>query len=188
MESVGWCRVYLLCIYIYYIILQDSACIIQIWIHFEYNQFYMTATPKRSILLTTFPSMEKPARWGNPRATVTFEWHGGTHYRLVQKSRLECSNEKTVFWQQFAWTVSIFSNIFQERVGKNTHTHTLVKEMTCVLYSWKICWSGGCLIEIIWACWFLQFGKTPPKWPWRLGVLRSSSSRMLDWDYLFSKR
>lgn len=26
-------------------------------------------------------------------------------------------------------------------------TRTLVKEMTCVLYSWKICWSGGCLIE-----------------------------------------
>ena len=58
--------------------------------------------------------MEKPARWGNPRATVTFEWHGGTHYRLVQKSGLECSNEETVYWQQFAWTVSIFSNIFHK--------------------------------------------------------------------------
>lgn len=58
-------------------------------------------------------------------------------------------------------------------------TRTLVKEMTCVLYSWKICWSGGCLIS--------SMGKMPPKWPWRLGVLRSSSSRLLDWGLLFFK-
>ena len=135
---IGWCRVYLVYIYILY-------CRI---VHASYRFGYIFNITNSTWLqlqnapffLTTFPSMEKPARWGNPRATVTFEWHGGTHYRLVQKSGLECSNEKTVFWQQFAWTVSIFRTF-------STKTRTLVKEMTCVLYSWKICWSGGCLIE-----------------------------------------
>ena len=92
--------------------------------------------------------MEKPGDEVTQELRSPLNGMVGTHYRLVQKSGLECSNEKTAFWQQlFEWpcVCQFFQHVLKGVAG--TKTQFLVKEMTCVLYSWKICWSGGCLIE-----------------------------------------